>query len=615
MTAILTRPTDELSVAAPAPVASPPAPPADPAPGPRLDAPRPVRRRAVPRWLDAAIAWPLATAMVVLIAWNIGGFPGASDDEGTYLAQAWAVREGIGLAHYTYWYDHPPLGWIQLAAMSWIPELLAPDVLAVAAGRAAMLPVALVTLVLTYLLCRRLGFARWAAALAMLLYGLSPLAVTMMRQIYLDSFAVMWILAAFVLALSPRRHLWAYIGAGLTAGVAVLSKETIAVVLPALFVAVWRATRPTAIRPWAVAGFLTALVLVGAAYPLYATIKGELLPGPDHVSLLGAIQYQLHSRSGSGSVFEAGSNANMLVHDWLYYDAILPVGGLVAALLAVFDRRLRVPALALLILVLVALRPGGYLPAMYILQALPFLAVLLAGAVQIAVVAVLRGRTRRARARMRLMRMRAATAVRMSRVDRLVVAFDRWLVSSRFVAALDRRLASLRWPARSRREGARRRRIWSHVQLGLRVVLVAALAGLAIAFVAPRWYEGNRRAVVEDANAPYQAAASWLRTNLDREAVVVTDDVLWLDIVVTAGLPREQVIWFYKLDLDPEVARRYPGGWRDVDYVVSSPALREDPDHSTLPNVAQALANSEPVITFGSGDHRIEIRKVIEASG
>ena len=64
--------------------------------------------------------------MVVLIAWNIGGFPTASDDEGTYLAQAWAVREGLGLAHYTYWYDHPPLAWIQLALVSWIPESLAP---------------------------------------------------------------------------------------------------------------------------------------------------------------------------------------------------------------------------------------------------------------------------------------------------------------------------------------------------------------------------------------------------------------------------------------------------------------------------------------------------------
>src|SRR5687768_3254695 len=44
----------------------------------------------------------------------------ATDDPGTYTWQAWAVLEGKGLAHYTYWYDHPPLGWIQIALYAWV---------------------------------------------------------------------------------------------------------------------------------------------------------------------------------------------------------------------------------------------------------------------------------------------------------------------------------------------------------------------------------------------------------------------------------------------------------------------------------------------------------------
>lgn len=48
---------------------------------------------------------------------NVTGWPVFGDDEGTYTAQAWAVLHG-DLAHYTYWYDHPPAGWIQLAAGS-----------------------------------------------------------------------------------------------------------------------------------------------------------------------------------------------------------------------------------------------------------------------------------------------------------------------------------------------------------------------------------------------------------------------------------------------------------------------------------------------------------------
>src|SRR5215217_4607702 len=43
-----------------------------------------------------------------------------TDDEGTYVAQAWAILHQGRLAHYTYWYDHPPLGWIQIAGWAWL---------------------------------------------------------------------------------------------------------------------------------------------------------------------------------------------------------------------------------------------------------------------------------------------------------------------------------------------------------------------------------------------------------------------------------------------------------------------------------------------------------------
>ena len=75
-----------------------------------------------------------------------------------------------------------------------------------------------------------------------------------------------------------------------------------------------------------------------------------------------------------------------------------------------------------------------------------------------------------------------------------------------------------------------------------------------------------------------------------------------------AGLRPERVIWFYKLDLDPAVATTLPRGWRDIDYLVSSPALRAEPDG--LPTVATLLRQSTVVVTFGTGADRIEIRHV-----
>jgi 4-amino-4-deoxy-L-arabinose transferase-like glycosyltransferase len=496
--------------------------------------PRAPRRRSR---TDLYVAGGLAAVVLFFLAWNITGFPAATDDEGTYLAQAWAVQNGQGLAHYTYWYDHPPLAWIQLAGLAWVPAVLAPDLLAVAAGRIAMLPVAATSLVLVYVIGRRLNFSRWAAALALLTFGLSPLAITMSRQIYLDSFAVAWMLGALALALSPRKHLWHYAAAGAATAVSVLSKETMLLTAPAVLVAMWQNAAKTSTRPWAFGGYVSGIALVGVFYPLYALLRGELFPGEGHVSLISAWQFQLTSRSGSGSVFDEGSGSHSLITSWLYYDTVILIAGLVGTVVALAVRRLRAPAIAATILALVAMRPGGYLPAMYVVQVLPFFAIVIAGVVD---EGVLRLRPQR--------------------------IWWRWAV------------------------------------LG-----VAALTALTL--VLPRWYVGNRRALTTDDNAQYVAAANYLRDELPgREATtIVVDDVLWIDCV-NAGYQREKVIWFYKLDLDTAVAATLPDGWRDVDYIVSTPALRQDP--GSLPTVTKLLTNSTAIATFGPEAGRIEIRRV-----
>ncbi|MEQ4301996.1 glycosyltransferase family 39 protein [Plantactinospora sp. B6F1] len=550
--ATVLRTSTEKAVRLPAAALGPRTDPAATEVLPRIIGPGPAGRHPAGRhrlrgWRPG-VDFLLVSALLVVVlsvqAWNISGFPNVTDDEGTYLAQAWAVREGLGLAHYTYWYDHPPLGWIQLAALSWLPALLMPDQLAVVTGRVAMLPVTGASLVLVYLFCRRLGLARWTGAVAVLGYGLSPLAVTMQRQIYLDSFAVPWMLGAFVLVLSPRRHLWHHVAAGAAAGVAVLSKETIVIVLPALVVALWRGTAPGGVRPFSFAGFFTGLLLVSIGYPLYALLKNELVPGPGHVSLLGALRFQLQDRAGSGSVFTAGSDAREVLDSWLFYDPVLIYAGILAGLLALAVRRLRPVAVAVTLLLVVALRPNGYLPAMYVIQALPFLAIVIAGVAE-------------------------AGAGRL----------------------LDRRGSTGR-AGRSLRVGA-----------------VVAAGIVALAVVVPHWSEGNLRAMTAGDNGRYAAALSWLRAQApDRsDQTIVTDDVLWLDLV-DAGYQRDRVIWFYKLDLDREVARRLPDGWRDVDLIISTPSMRAD--DNPLPTVDLLLVNSEPLVTFGSGPDRIEIRQV-----
>jgi hypothetical protein len=288
-----------------------------------------------------------------------------------------------------------------------------------------------------------------------------------------------------------------------------------------------------------VAGFTSGLAIVGAFYPLYAVLKGELLPGPGHVSLVGAWLFQL-GRPGSGSMLIPGTNSNQLLQSWLYYDRVLIIAGVAAAIIALAIYRLRAVAICAVLLTLVALRPGGYLPAMYVIQLLPFFALLIAGLADLALVWWLRRRGR--------------------------LLWLRWAVAS--------------------------------------LIAIAATA-----YVAPRWYAGDERAVTMSADAPYEQAAQYLRVSIVDKAdtTVVTDDVLWLDLV-RAGYQRGRVLWFYKVDLDPAVSATLPHGWRDVDVIVSTPALRQDPND--LPTIRALLAHSTAVATFGVGDGRIEIRRV-----
>jgi dolichyl-phosphate-mannose-protein mannosyltransferase len=514
---------------------------------------------------DLLLCFGLLAVILLVQGWNITHFPTLSDDEGTYLAQAWAVQQGDGLAHYTYWYDHPPLGWIQIAALTWIPSLIAPETMTVATMRFAMLLVSAACAVLLYILARRLFLPRWAAGLAMLLFGLSPLSVVLQREIFLDNIAVMWMLLAFCLAASPSRHLWHHFAAGLAAATSVLTKETMLVVLPALLVTMWRHSHRDT-RKFAVTGAITACALIGLAYPLFALLNNELFPGPGHVSLIDGITYQM-GREGSGSIFDSGSGSHGVFRSWLYYDRVLPLGGLAGAALllvtlrwSVTARALAGPVLVVAILALVAMRPSGYLPAMYVIQALPFLALVLAGGAASVAHAVLR-----------------------------------------------RRLAASP-PAPHARQG-----VGGRVRGGapaVRWTVAAALALAAAAYVVPSWYAGNRDALTVDANAPYRAAASWMQNEVADPAStrVLVDDALWLDLVHDGFEPGTGAIWFYKADLDPAVTKTMPRGWRDLDYVVSSPTVRRDA--VDLPNVKAALEHSKPVAVFGDGEDRIEIRRI-----
>ncbi|HEX2160034.1 MAG TPA: glycosyltransferase family 39 protein [Actinomycetes bacterium] len=312
--------------------------------------------------------------VAVVHAWGMTGAPQRGDDEGTYVSQAWAVQHWQTLAHYTYWYDHPPVGWILIAGYTAATRAFARAPNAVAAGREFIFVLQLVSCGLLYVLARRVGLRRAAAAAAVLLFSLSPLALTFHRAVYLDNIATPFLLAAFVLVLSPARRLAAHMGSGLCFGLAVLCKETSLLLLPALAWQFWRtADRRTRRYSAVLAGSL--FLLTGSTYLLYALLRGELLPGPGHVSLFDGVWWQLFNRRVGGSLFDPTSYNHDTVVSWLQLDPWLLAAALVLAPVALAIRRLRPLTAGFLLLVAMITRPG-YLPIPFVIGLLPFAALI-----------------------------------------------------------------------------------------------------------------------------------------------------------------------------------------------------------------------------------------------
>jgi len=495
-------------------------------------------------------AWFLPALAIGLVAQiiNLGGSPQRIDDEGTYTAQAWAIVKLGELAHYTFWYDHPPLGWIQIAGWAQLTGAFDRYDVAVLAAREFMVVVTMASAALIWVLARRLRLGRPAAAAAMLLFTLSPLALQFHRSVYLDNIATVWLLLSLVLALSRRKQLGAFAGSAAAFGIAVLSKETFLLALPLVAWLMWRNAHPST-RRYTLSVAASVLVLIGGGYILLALVKGELTPGSDRVSLVDGIMFQLGSRQSSGSLGDPGSLINKTFGMWWQLDPVGIIAAGAAATGALFIRRLRPFAIALLLFTAFLFRPGGYVPVPYVIMLLPFAALLIPGVVQAAV------GTFRAR-------------------------------STRSDAGHGTRTSFLRRP--------------------LGALVIAGAVGAAVV-ATPLWATQLRGFLAADLDQPVRDAEAWVEQNVPKDSRLIVDDAMWVDLV-QAGYARDNVIWYYKLDTDPAVQALSPNGWRDSDYVITTDSMRTFPN--TGDGINQAIGNSVVVASYGTGNQQVDIRRI-----
>lgn len=504
-----------------------------------------------------------AGALVAMVAaalsgWNILNAPAYQDDEGTYTAQAMAALNG-SLAPYTYWYDHPPVGWLQLGALSWLPGLLGQgDEPYVGQMRYVVAVFFIASTVLVFLLARRLQLALPFAVLAALLYCMSPLSLVLGRQVFIDNVGVPWLLLAFYLILSPQLKLWQHVGAGVCFAVAVLSKETLAIFGPALLLALvhrpyWKT------RFFSVVGFLSVGGLVLGFFPLLAILRGELISGPGHVSLQDAVAYQFVSRPGSGSLLDPTSGRYELVMGWMYYDKFVILCGIVGALVCLLRRETRWIPAGLLLFSAPVVIGHGYLPAMYIIAAIPFLVLAIA-----------------------------------------VTADLTWRTVSRLFPYI---------PYRGRHAAALKRTTLGSRLVALGITGTAMVLGLSVVLLPP-WLAMDRTLLVSNENKDWNNALQWSKDNLPQDEVLLVPYSMWHELNADGRHDPWKVVALEKMDLDSDFEVHHPAGWRSIDWIIEGPPTARNIKNLELENAGRALENSRVVAAFGDW----KVREVLSSA-
>lgn len=197
-------------------------------------------------------------------------------------------------------------------------------------GREPMLGATLLSAVLLWVLARRLGQPRLAAAPVLLIFSLSPLAVHV-HQTVDDNLPLTGLLAAFVLVTARRWQLLAFPLAGAAAAAAAFAEPTFLLFTPFVVWAIWQATGPRVGRI-ALAVLGTILAVGGYAYVLASLAGREPLPGEEGIGL------------------------------WWSLDPVLIVAAAAAAASALAFARLRPTASALLLVLLLTVMPYSVMP-------------------------------------------------------------------------------------------------------------------------------------------------------------------------------------------------------------------------------------------------------------
>lgn len=311
----------------------------------------------------------LIVLALIVSSYNMFGYPMFHGDEGIYSQQAYSVAKLSKLSYYTYFYDHPPAGWIQIALWYKLAGLYTFGEI-INNTRVFMLLIHIISLILLFNIILKTTNNRICATLGGVIYAISPFSIFYARVGLLDNVMIVWLLAAIYLLINCQGKLLYILASGTCFGIAVLSKEVALPLIPAFLYGIWIYIPNR--RKFAYACWLFPCVSLISCYFLFALLKSELFPSPGQVSLIGSVLWQA-SRKG-GLPWEQNSGFMVAATNWLTKDAFLIIVGSLATLYNLFKRENRFIALTALLSVLTISR-GNQVFDFYIASIYPLISI------------------------------------------------------------------------------------------------------------------------------------------------------------------------------------------------------------------------------------------------
>lgn len=488
--------------------------------------------------------------------YNIFRFPNYELDEGTYMSSAWSLFEQGQLSYYTYTYDHPLLGWLQLGLWSKLVGGFLTFGSSIDTGRALMLLVAVASALLVFSIVRRVSGSIAAALLAATIFSVSPLGVGLHRQVWLDNLMTLWLLVSIFALVAARGRLLPLTASAVAFGLAFWSKEVAVVFLPGMLYLAYVSAHPSQ-RRFAFGLWTATAAAAISLFTLLALLRNEFFPSAERVSLIETFTFQA-GRGGGGPVFSPDSDFRSFFAQWLGMDTLFMVGGL-AALAAgfLFWRRDRVffgvSILALSFMLLLV--RGGVILHFYVIPLLALMAI---------AVGLLAGHA-------------------ISYLSRLEFGGRLSKVSGRG------------FPGQPAALGV----------LGLTVILgIGAIPANHVNFTG-------------DSTSAQNAATQWIAANLPNESVLLMDAYPWADLRsedLVGDEPFRNAHYPLTALQDPEITEdtlQYAG---DVDYLLYSPSGDEEfswiggeLSGRSLPLIDEARESSDVIKSFESESWDMEL--------